>query len=172
LEEEKRLKGLARRIERVTGPAIKIFYYMGLCCILVMMLITVTDVLLRWLFNTPVLGAYEISEYLMVILVFSALAYTESSGSHVKVDTFYKRFSFHIKVLLDCLTHLFGICIMALIAWTNVKMAYTKWEFGDITGTLPIPVFPMHIIIAIGSILFCLALAINSLHSLAKAFKK
>ncbi len=61
---------------------------------------------------------------------------------------------------------------MALIAWTNAKMAYIKWEFGDITGTLPIPVFPMHVIIAIGSILFCLALATNSLNSLARVFKE
>lgn len=172
LEEETWLKSLARQIEKVTGPLIRVFYYMGLFCILVMMLITVTDVLLRWLFNTPILGAYEISEYLMVILVFSALAYTEAGSGHVKVDTFYDRFPFNVQVLLDCLTHLFGICIMALIAWTNAKMAYIKWEFGDITGTLPIPVFPMHVIIAIGSILFCLALAINALNSLARVFKE
>jgi len=172
LEENVRLRRFALKIEGVTGPVIRVFFYIGLFGIFFMMLITVTDVLLRWLFNTPILGAYEISEYLMVILVFSALAYTEYGDSHVKVDTFYVRFPLPVKVLLDCLTYLFGMCIMALIAWTNAKMAYVKWDFGDITGTLPIPVFPMHIIIAVGSILFCLALAINSLHSVVKVFKK
>jgi TRAP-type C4-dicarboxylate transport system permease small subunit len=148
------------------------FYNIGIFCIIVMMLLTVADVLLRFLLNSPILGAYEISEYLMVVLVFSALAYTEKVRGHVKVDTFYSRFPPRLRGILDCITNLFGVCVLFLIAWTNVKMAYTKWNFGDITGSLPIPVYPMHIVIAAGSLLFCLALLAYFLNAAARLLRK
>jgi len=171
LEKRNHLYRFANRISSVTDPVIKYFFYIGISCIVVMMLLTVADVLLRSLFNSPIMGVYEISECFMVVLVFSSLSYTETDQSHVKVDTFYSRFPMRLQGVLDCITNLLGALVLSLIAWTNIKMAYKKWAFGDITGSLPIPIYPLHIIIAAGSFLFCLALLVYALNTASRVVK-
>ena len=52
--------------------------YIGNIALALMMLLTTADVLGRYFFNAPVLGAYEITEYLMLIMVFSFLALAQS----------------------------------------------------------------------------------------------
>jgi len=44
--------------------------YVGNFALAAMMLLTTADVIGRYFFNAPVLGAYEITEYLMLIMVF------------------------------------------------------------------------------------------------------
>jgi len=44
--------------------------------LLLVMLMTAVDVTLRRLFNRPILGSYEIAEYLMAIMVLFAIVCT------------------------------------------------------------------------------------------------
>ncbi len=55
--------------------------------------VTVVDVGGRYLFNKPLLGTVEMSEFLMVILSFGALALAELRNSHITVDFFVTRAS-------------------------------------------------------------------------------
>ena len=63
-------------LERVISPVARVFNSAGVGILMVMMSLTVVDVFLRFVFNKPIVGAYEMSEFMMVILVFFALAYT------------------------------------------------------------------------------------------------
>ncbi|MBW2066862.1 MAG: TRAP transporter small permease [Deltaproteobacteria bacterium] len=172
MAQERPLDRVAGRIENVTQPIINTFFYAGTACIILMMLLTVVDVVLRFLFHNPILGAYEISECLMVVLVFSSMAYTEKVDNHVKVDIFYLRLSDKLRGILDCITNLMGSSVLFLIVWTNIKMAYKKWIFGDITGSLPIPIYPMHLIIAAGSALFCAVLLVYTIRAAERVLKR
>ena len=68
------------------------FGYLGAIALFAMMILTTVDVAGRYLFNAPVLGAFEITEYLILILVFSFLADTQSQKIHVSVDLLFERF--------------------------------------------------------------------------------
>jgi len=165
------LHGFPQWLDRIMMPLIRAFYYAGVFCIILMMLLTVADVLLRFFLGKPILGSYEITEYLMAVLVFSAVPYTEALKGHVKVDLFYDRFRPRVKAVLACVTNFMGMSVLFLIAWANIKMARAKWGFGDITGCLPIPVFPEHIFIAVGSMFFFFVLLLYFLNAAAKVLK-
>lgn len=62
---------------------------LGLVCALIlfaMMLLTFTDVVLRYFFSAPLGAAFEISEILLALLVFSALPLVSLGGAHITTD--------------------------------------------------------------------------------------
>ena len=52
-----------------------------------MMFHITADVAGRYLFNNPIPATYEITEMLMVLVVFLGLGYTQASRSHIRVET-------------------------------------------------------------------------------------
>ena len=66
-----------------------------------MMLLTIADVFLRKIFNKSILGTVEVSEFMLVILIFFALAHTEVLNGHVKVDLVLSRFGERVQGLLE-----------------------------------------------------------------------
>jgi TRAP-type transport system small permease protein len=62
---------------------------LGIVCAVIlfaMMLVTFADVVLRYFFSAPLGGAFEISEILLAVLVFSALPLVSLRGSHITTD--------------------------------------------------------------------------------------
>ena len=54
--------------------------------LVVMMMLTVSDVFLRYLFDMPIKGSMELTEYLMVCVGTLGLAWCALQGAHIKVD--------------------------------------------------------------------------------------
>ena len=62
---------------------------LGLACLLVlaaMIGLTCVDVIARYLFNSPVNGAYELTQLLLASLIFLALPLTTAAGEHIEVE--------------------------------------------------------------------------------------
>lgn len=53
---------------------------------LVMVTITALDVALRYFFSRPLSGTIELTEFFMVIVFFSSVAYTQWTGGHIFMD--------------------------------------------------------------------------------------
>jgi TRAP-type C4-dicarboxylate transport system permease small subunit len=61
-----RIKSLVGAVNLVS----RWFNYLGVGVLTIMMLLTVSDVLLRFVFNRPILGTLELTEYMMVPVVY------------------------------------------------------------------------------------------------------
>ena len=48
--------------------------------------LTCVDVVARYAFNSPVNGAYELTELLLASLIFLALPLTTAAGEHIEVE--------------------------------------------------------------------------------------
>ncbi|UCG64349.1 MAG: TRAP transporter small permease, partial [Deltaproteobacteria bacterium] len=73
-------------------PLIKLLNGIAMGTVAAMMFLTATDVILRYIFNRPISGAYEVIEYMMAILIPFGLAYCALQGGHVSVDLLVSRF--------------------------------------------------------------------------------
>jgi len=51
-----------------------------------MMILTLLDVFGRYLFNSPIMGAYEITELMLVILIFAGIPLASANDEHIAVD--------------------------------------------------------------------------------------
>ena len=132
--------------------------YVGYVAIMVMMFLVVADVISRFLFNHPLLGLSEIIVFLLCILVFSGLAWTEAEDSNVIIPILYDRLPPGIQTPVYVFINLLGIGILGLITWRSIVYAGEQRVGGDLSATLSIPSFPFIYFVAFGSGLFALVL--------------
>ena len=59
---------------------------LGAFAMIGLMMLTVADVFLRKFFNAPILGSFEITEFLLVVLVFLAIPWAALKKTNVRVD--------------------------------------------------------------------------------------
>jgi len=87
--------------------------------------ITVYEVVMRYVFNSPTIWVHETSDHLFAFSFLLGGAYTFSQGGHVKVDVFYNHFSERNKAILDICTSFFFFLFVGLLLWKGGEMA---WE--------------------------------------------
>ncbi len=82
---EKLKKGIQRVNRLISG--------IGAFFLVPLMLLTTAEVLSRNLFNRPIAGAVEMSEFLLSIFILLGLAYAQQAKAHVGVSLFTSRLS-------------------------------------------------------------------------------
>ncbi len=141
-----------------------------------MMFLTVGDVVGRYLvgrlpFFQPIPGTFELTEFMLVIIVFTALGYAQVRRDHITIDVVVSRFSSRTQSVIDSITYLFSLALFSIVTWQSAAFAYRLFLERDVSGILLIPAYPFVIVVALGSLLFCLVLLVNFLCSLAKVVK-
>ena len=158
-------------LEKAVFPVSRFLLLIGQFSLVVMVLLTVTDVFLRYVFNRPILGSYELTEFMMAILVFSSIGYTMAVKRHVVVDLVVTKLSQRARDILECFTSLIAFILFSIVTWRNVLQAGTAWERNDVTAELFIPISPFILFVAIGIGVLSLVLFVQFIQSLAKAIK-
>ena len=143
------MEGIVFRLSRLLT-------YVGYVAVMGMMLLVVADVVSRFLFNHPLLGLNEIVVFLLCILVFSGLAWTEAEESNVVIPILFDRLPPRIQTPVYVLMNLLGISILGLITWRSIVYAGQQRGGGDMSPVLSIPTFPFIYFVAFGSGLFAL----------------
>jgi TRAP-type C4-dicarboxylate transport system permease small subunit len=129
----------------------------GSILLIAMMLLVTVDVLGRFLFGKPVQGTTEITEFMMVALLYFSLAHTQALKGHINVDIFLSYFTRRARLVFDLIISLLGFGLFALIGWQGILAAVKAWTFWETTfGVIPFPLFPAKVLVPFGSFLLCL----------------
>jgi TRAP-type C4-dicarboxylate transport system permease small subunit len=123
-----------------------------------MMLLTVCDVIGRYIFNSPITGAYEVTETMMVTIVFFFIAYTQAEKGHIAVDLILIRLPNKIRVIIEVITHVLSLCIFLLIVWMNILRWLELMHRNEHTPIIHLPISPFVLIVAFGSLIFSVEL--------------
>ncbi len=142
---------------------------MALCS---MMGLTVVDVVGRYVFNSPILGAFEITSFLVSILVFSFLGYAQFQKSHVTVDILVNTFPKKAQSVVKLINYTIALFMMILISWKGFEKAIEAMETGDSPMNLPIPIHPFVFFMAFGCGIMCIEFLRDILRTYAKSRKK
>lgn len=122
----------------------------GLATFIIMMVV-VCDVVGRGLFNLPLHMSTEISELLMVILVFLGLAAAQGNRQNFAIDIATRHLPESLQHLVEMLGYLFSLLLIALLAWLSTKQAFSAFERGETGfGIVAFPVWPARFILALG----------------------
>lgn len=133
----------------------RLFAYIGAAALFVMALLTTVDVVGRYLFSAPVTGAFEITEFLVVITIFSFIGYTQSQKSHIAVDLAFNLFPKKIRRYIALFNHLVCLLLMGLIAWMGLITALDLLEFKEKSPNLSIPSYPFAFFMVVGCVILC-----------------
>ena len=150
------------RLNRWENLADRTLGVVAAAIIMVMMFLTTIDVVLRYIFNSPLPGVYELQEFMLVGAVFLSLAYIQSLKGHIYVDLFTNRFSGRGQAILAIISHTVSFLIFALITWQAGLRAWTALITGQSReGLISYPLWPAKWALTIGVGFFCLRLALD-----------
>src|SRR4030043_1239052 len=78
--------------------------YAGTGIVFLMVALTLSDVVARYVFNSPILGAKEVTEVMLITAVFFTIAHTYNNKGHVRVDVITGKLGSKSSVILDFIT--------------------------------------------------------------------
>ena len=159
-------------LEKSIYPVSRFLHHVGQWVVVLMVLVTVTDVGLRYIFNRPILGSYEITQFMMAILIFASVGYTMAVKEHISVDLVITKLPKRVRALLEAITCVLAFGLFAVAAWRTVVFAGTTWKRHDVSAELFIPVSPFVLFVALGLAVLSLVLLVQFFESLARALKK
>jgi TRAP-type C4-dicarboxylate transport system permease small subunit len=106
------------------------------------MWLTLFDVSGRKLFSASVPGSLELTELLMVVVIFAGLPLVSLKGEHIVFDSFDTWLPSGVRRVQQALVDLFCLCALAGIAWLMWTKAGQMAEYGDTTSQLKLPLGP------------------------------
>ena len=140
-----------------------------------MMAITVIDVIGRYVFNSPLMGAYELVGYLMAIAGPWAIGYSQIQKGHIRVDFILKRFPKKGQAIITSMAYLIGVARLFRVVLAHDRY-WRSIILASRTATPPIPwefpSSPFVIIVAIGLGMLALVLLFDLIHTFAEVKKK
>ena len=106
------------------------------------MCITFADVVARYLFNRPIRGAFEMTELVLLVLIFAGLPLVSHADEHVTMDFIDRMLPARAARAMVHAMH--GVCaaLMFFLTWQIWIKAGRIAAYGDTTDTLRIPVGP------------------------------
>jgi TRAP-type transport system small permease protein len=122
-------------LDRVLGAAAAVLLF-GL------MALTTADVIGRYIFNWPLRGAFEITELLMLALIFAGLPLASRADEHVTLDFIDMTLGAKGRLLLRRLIDSICGAIILGLAWRVWIKAGKIATYGDTTEVLRLPVGP------------------------------
>ncbi|MGH8741850.1 MAG: TRAP transporter small permease [Burkholderiales bacterium] len=120
------------------------------------------DVVMRYVLRLPFLGAYEMTELAMALIVFLGLPYCAATGGHVAVDVFGGLLDRPGMRWMNAALHLAGAALTAVMAWQAVIYAIDSNERGEATNMLRIELFPFQLVGAASLALFSAVLLVQA----------
>ena len=152
-------------------PIIKVIDRVTWVVLFLMMLMTMIDVLLRKFTNLSILGTVELTELMMVIVIFGSLAQCEVDGGHIKVDLILKRLKPRTQAIIDVFTQLACSILFALMTWALFLQASDIKEWGEVTMDLRLPLYPFVYIASFGCAVLVIALSFKTLMALIEVIE-
>lgn len=131
--------------------------------ILAMMVLTALDASSRYIFDKPIMGAYEITErYLMIILVFLSMSYVQKVDGHIRLDILFEKFSQRLQDALNIFYFLLAALLMAFIGYEGAISTYNAIANNlQLSGLINFPLWLSYIWIPLGSFLITIRLLIT-----------
>ena len=120
-----------RRVEALLGVAASII-------LLAMMVLTTVDVVARYVFNRPLRGAFEITELLLLVLIFAGLPLVSFTNEHAVMDFIDRVLGRRALRGLQGGVELVSALLMFFLAWLVWGKADRIWAYRDATDVLRI----------------------------------
>lgn len=136
-----------------------------------MMLLTCTDVFMRYLFNNPITGTYDLVSLMGAVLVSFAMPYTMLKKGHVAVEILIQSLSRGKQLVIETLTHLLGISLFLVLVWRAILLSWDMKAAGEVTPTLLLPFYPILYCMSVCFLCLCLAILVNLIHVWTKRAK-
>ncbi len=161
------------KLHTITRRVNELIALVGGAALFFMMLQTTGDVVGRYLFSSPIKGTIEITEMLMLIVVYFGFAYAEIKGKHISANIFVSRLSQKFQVAARSLGLLLGLFICASTGLYIFGYAIDMLKIKKVLEGLEIiPFYPVVFVTAVGFFLIAIEYLIEFLELIVSGAKQ
>jgi TRAP-type C4-dicarboxylate transport system permease small subunit len=141
---------MSRVVDWVEAALLRLGALSGFGTLLIMVVVCL-DVAGRAALNAPFHSGVEVSELLLVSLVFLGLAAAQQQKQHFAVEIVARHLPPGLRRGLELAGLLACLGITAVIAWPSTRQAAASFDRGETGfGIVPFPVWPARAILALG----------------------
>jgi len=141
----------------LTEKLSRVMNWIALCALTFIMLLTVSDVVLRF-FRHPIVGTFEVVGFCGAIVIGFALPLTTWQRGHIFVDILTQKMSKGAKKWLDLSTRVLCIALFAVIGWNLFSYSHKLMTSGEVSLTIQLPFYPFSYGVGVCCFLQCFVL--------------
>ncbi|MBI4798098.1 MAG: TRAP transporter small permease [Desulfarculus sp.] len=132
-------------------------HYVAGAGLVVMMLATMTDIIVRAM-GYPLVGVIEIVSFCGAIVIGLAIPHSTSRKVHIAVDFLTDRLTAKGRARLAVVTRLLGIALFLFASYNFVLYSLDLWRAKEVSGSLRIPFYPLTMGLAFSCLMQALTL--------------
>jgi TRAP-type C4-dicarboxylate transport system permease small subunit len=154
------------RIDKLMQPIDNVFNLIAALAIFAMMLLGVSQIGLRTIFNAPIEGYIDLVELSMASMAFLGAAYCQRVGAHIRMEILIGKLhgrALWLAETFGTLVALFIIGVLFYYSWQHFDRAY---ELGDTTIDAEFVVWPSKLLVPIAFALWFLRLMLQLVGSI------
>lgn len=116
-------------------------YWIARFSLLTIMVLTCSDVFLRYFFNRPLTGTYDLVALLGSVVVSFSIPMTTLKRGHVAMEALIAVLSDEMRRVFCVVTGCLGIILFSIIGWNLFIYGTVLLRSGEVFPTLRLPVF-------------------------------
>jgi len=140
------------------------FNMIASAALVLMMVLSCSDIFMRYLFSRPITGTYDIVGLSGAVLASFAMPYTMLKKGHVAVEILIQSLSRGKQLVIETFSHLLGISLFLVLVWQAIVLSRDMKAAGEVTPTLLLPFYPIVYCMAVCFLGLSLAILVNLLH--------
>ncbi len=109
--------------------------------LIVIMLATLADVFMRYVFNNPIRGVYEFVEAMMVLFVFNGMSTAFLQRRNIVIDLIDSVVPRVVVTALSRLADLLTVVTIVMFAYAMIKPAMQSYAYGEVKLELQVPIW-------------------------------
>ena len=166
------LRKLSNSLEIVVNPLALVFKGGGMAVLAGMMFLTASDVCLRYVFNSPIPGAYEIITFMMGIIIPFAMIFTASKRAHIAIDLVIEHLPKRLQKILAVITTFLTFILFLLITWQAFYYIFEEYDAMLTSAVLLIPTWPFILLFFLAVVLLTAVVFIDFIQRLSEVSSK
>ncbi|MBA7688500.1 Ectoine/5-hydroxyectoine TRAP transporter small permease protein UehB [subsurface metagenome] len=136
--------------------------------IIFMILLVVVDVFGRYVFNSPLPATVEMSELIMPIAIYPALAYALATRQHVRVSMVTDRLPPRVRSVFEILIYIIGLAFCVLLTHWGWQYFWTSFVVREeMLAAIPVPWWVGKFFVPFGGFFFTLYFLLLLLRALS-----
>ncbi|MGD9159176.1 MAG: TRAP transporter small permease [Desulfobacteraceae bacterium] len=129
-------------INKLNYFLVLVLKHLAIWILTAMMLLTAVDVCLRYVFNSPITGSFELVELMMALIVPFSIVFCASEKAHIHVDIVLEHLNTGLRSFFIFTGNILSLFLFVLITWQTCIYIVEEYEWRLTSAVLYIPVYP------------------------------
>jgi TRAP-type C4-dicarboxylate transport system permease small subunit len=156
-----KLSGVAKKLNSILEHTANGLHAIGSGILAVLMFFTVLDVALRYFLSSPIRGDYDISSFMMGMLIAGGLAAVALRRGHIGVDVLTAHLPKRVQAALAIFADLVTLGLVSLMVWQAGKYGSMLQQSNTKAQAIAIPHYPFVWVVTICLAVFALVVLRN-----------